>query len=86
MDIMDIEGRPFAKRGKWSGRKRVLYCRDCGSRKIVPYSELSYTCKCGGIQEELLMPAIDNGRVLINKRSPREIREYVLKQIRELEL
>lgn len=86
MDIIDIEGRAFAKRGKWSGRKRVLYCRDCGSRKIAPYTEVSYTCKCGGIQEELLMPVVDNGQVLIERQSPRQIRDYVLSQVSKLEL
>ncbi len=86
MDIMDLEGRAFAKRGKWSGRKRVLYCRDCDSRKIVPYSEVTYTCKCGGMQDELLIPVIDNGKVLIERQSPRNIREYVLSQVRKLEL
>ncbi len=86
MDIMDIEGRPFAKRGKWSGRKRVLYCKDCNSRTIVPYSEVPYTCKCGGLQEDLLIPVSDNGKILIHRSSPREIRQYVLAQIKDLEV
>src|SRR5256712_5292876 len=29
LDIMEIEGRPMAKRGKWSGAKDVLRCRAC---------------------------------------------------------
>ncbi len=86
MDIMDIEGRPFAKRGKWSGRKRVLYCKDCNSRTIVPYSEVPYTCKCGGLQEDLLIPVSENGNILIDRSSPREIRQYVLAQIKDLEV
>lgn len=86
MDIMDIEGRPFAKRGKWSGRKRVLHCKDCNSRTIVPYSEVPYTCRCGGLQEDLLIPVSENGKVLIDRSSPREIRQYVLAQIKDLEV
>jgi nicotinate phosphoribosyltransferase len=86
MDIMDIEGRPFAKRGKWSGRKRVLYCKDCNSRTIVPYSEVPYTCRCGGLQEDLLIPVSENGKILIDRSSPREIRQYVLAQIKDLEV
>jgi len=86
MDIVDIEGRPLAKRGKWSGRKRVLYCKDCNSRTIVPYSEVPYTCKCGSLQEDLLIPVSDNGKILIHRSSPREIRQYVLDQIKALEV
>src|SRR5262245_1115246 len=29
LDIMEIEGRPIAKRGKWSGAKNVLRCGGC---------------------------------------------------------
>ena len=36
MDIVEIDGVPFAKRGKWSGRKQILECPDCHSREIVP--------------------------------------------------
>lgn len=86
MDIMDIEGRPFAKRGKWSGRKRVLLCEICNTRAIVPYSEVPYTCKCGGPQEDVLIPVADNGRILIDKTSPKKIREFVLSQLAHLEL
>ncbi len=86
MDIMDIEGKPIAKRGKWSGRKRVIYCKKCNRRSILPYSEVPYTCHCGGMQEDLLIPVMDNGKALIERRSPREIREYVLSQISSLEI
>src|SRR5438552_8647516 len=30
LDIMEIEGKPFAKRGTWSGAKQVYRCPDCG--------------------------------------------------------
>jgi nicotinate phosphoribosyltransferase len=35
LDIVEVNGEPRAKRGKWSGRKRLLELRD-GSRKIHP--------------------------------------------------
>ena len=35
LDIIEVEGETRAKRGKWSGRKRLLELPD-GSRKILP--------------------------------------------------
>ena len=36
LDIVEVEGIPFAKRGKRSGRKRVDACGACGSRAVRP--------------------------------------------------
>src|SRR5919106_2304504 len=38
LDIMEIEGRPFAKRGKWSGAKEVYRCVACGETVVLPAS------------------------------------------------
>jgi nicotinate phosphoribosyltransferase len=35
LDIVEVDGEPRAKRGKWSGRKRLLELKD-GSHKIIP--------------------------------------------------
>src|SRR3990172_3374046 len=49
MDIIEIEGKPFTKRGKWSGSKRVLACAECGTRKIAPLAHAEkIICSCGG--------------------------------------
>lgn len=93
MDIMEVEGKPLAKRGKWSGSKRVLVCQKCGSRQIVPNNDVKYTCqkemenkKCDGIMEDVLIPVLDNGEILIQMESPQKIRERVLKNIESLSL
>src|ERR671922_531504 len=36
LDIMEIEGRAMAKRGKWSGAKDVLRCGHCRATVVVP--------------------------------------------------
>ncbi|MGH7567279.1 MAG: nicotinate phosphoribosyltransferase [Gemmatimonadota bacterium] len=36
LDIVEIDGRPIAKRGKESGRKALLVCGSCGTRVVVP--------------------------------------------------
>src|SRR4030067_3394565 len=48
MDIMEVEGKPLAKRGKWSGSKRVLRCQKCSTPLTVPYSHRKNKCQCGG--------------------------------------
>lgn len=86
MDIVEVEGKPIAKRGKWSGRKRVLRCKNCQKAMIVPFDDKPYNCDCGGMFEDILIPVIDNGNYLINIPSHREIRSFVLEQLKAINL
>jgi nicotinate phosphoribosyltransferase len=87
MDIVEIDGKPTAKRGKWSGSKRVMACPRCGARKIVPLSgTVDVACACGGRFDDLLAAAIDHGKVLTEPEPPARVREYALRQVRGLEL
>lgn len=86
MDIMEVEGKPLAKRGKWSGSKRVLRCPNCKSRKIVPNNQERYECKCGQEFEDILIPILDKGKQLIKTEQPSEIRTFVLENIRDIPL
>ena len=80
LDIVEVEGAPFAKRGKRSGGKQVFRCLSCGGRKIVPESAASPLCACGAGMEGLLLPAMRGGKVLAASRPPRELRKRVLDQ------
>ncbi len=84
MDIMEIEGKPHAKRGKWSGSKSVIRCGVCGDEKLVPYTTVREHCDCGGFQEDLLKPFIMEGKVVSSLPRPKEIRKYVLDQVKIL--
>lgn len=84
MDIVEVEGKPVAKRGKWSGSKRLLKCPGCGSRKITPLKEGTIKCECGRDYEDLLIPVLDNGQYLIEKDSASTIRDRVLREIQGL--
>jgi nicotinate phosphoribosyltransferase len=87
MDIIEIEGRPFTKRGKWSGNKRVLACGQCGARKIVPFARAEkIICTCGGTFNDLLVPVLDSGKELIKIDPPAKIREFALQQVKGLEM
>jgi len=87
MDIVEINGQPVAKRGKWSGSKRVLVCVRCRKRKIVPSNGADETaCSCGGVFNNVLIPVLDNGRPLIGQETPSRIREAVLQNVKDLSL
>ena len=86
MDIIEVEGSPLAKRGKWSGSKKVLECMKCGSRKIVPNNKSRHICSCKGKYIDILVPALDNGKQIIDIYPPAELRKKVLENIKELPL
>lgn len=87
MDIVEVDGKPLAKRGKWSGSKRVLACAACGERTIVPLAgKERHRCSCGGAFDDLLIPLLDNGRALREQEPAARIRESVLRSVKDLEL
>lgn len=86
MDIMEVEGKPIAKRGKWSGSKRVLRCKKCNAPLIKPLDKRRYRCHCGGETVDILLPFVENKRILKPLPSPKDIRAFVLKQIKDLDL
>lgn len=87
MDIIEIEGKPIAKRGKMSGAKRVLRCLGCYKDKVVPLDQnIDSRCDCGGEYADLLNPWYEKGKFLEKGRTPQEIRKYVLEQLKALEI
>ena len=84
MDIIEVEGRPLAKRGKMSGSKRVLRCIKCHADKMIPFQKTATRCECGGMLEEILVPFMKEGRLLDKLPRPKAVREYVLSQMRRL--
>jgi nicotinate phosphoribosyltransferase len=86
MDIIEVDGKPIAKRGKWSGSKQVISCTKCGQRKIVPNKAFKSACSCGGVYEELMRPVLDNGQELMKPETASRVRAAVMQQVRGLEL
>jgi nicotinate phosphoribosyltransferase len=84
MDIMEVNGKPFAKRGKWSGSKRVLRCLKCSSPKVAPFSKKPLKCTCGGKLEDVLLPFTDKKKILLKLLPAESIRSFVLGQIENL--
>jgi nicotinate phosphoribosyltransferase len=93
MDIVEIDGKPLAKRGKMSGSKSVLRCSRCFQDRVIPFKKNrgqsnrgSNRCSCGGRFKELLLPLIQKRKILWDLPTPQAIREYVLRQLPHCDL
>ena len=88
LDIVEIEGKPVAKRGKKSGRKQVLRCNDCFATLVGPHSypQSHLSCPCGGARRDLLRPAIRDGSIVAEAKPELQVRQFVLDQLSRVEL
>ena len=85
MDIVEVDGKPLAKRGKWSGSKRVLVCARCGARKIVPNkADVEQACSCGGLMNDIMISLLDKGTLLVEQETPARIRDAVMQAVKGL--
>jgi len=89
MDIVEIEGRPVAKRGKLSWKKQVWRCKECLSTRVTRRSVHDHPdCPEGHGKMVLLSKEfLEKGR-LVGPHLPKpiEIRESVLGQLELVEL
>ncbi len=85
MDIVEIDGTAVAKRGKWSGAKQVLRCRDCLQDDIVPLHENETwpeSCLvCDGDVEPLLSQSLEGGKLTRPAPDPGELRAKTLERL-----
>ncbi len=87
MDIVEMDGKPCAKRGKLGGKKEVWRCQKCLTDIVLPYTAPQPTCcKCQGKTRRMLKPLVKNGKIVAEWSKPKEIRKYVLKQLEKLSL
>jgi nicotinate phosphoribosyltransferase len=87
MDIVEIDSKLCAKRGKMGGKKEVWRCRECLTDTVLPFDAKAPSCpRCGGKTESMLKPLIKNGKIVAILPKPKEIRKYVLKQLGKLEI
>jgi nicotinate phosphoribosyltransferase len=78
MDIVEIDGKPVAKRGKLGGKKQVWRCGTCFIDRVLPSTAPEPTCpQCKGATEPMLKPLIRNGEIVEKLPALSEIRESV---------
>lgn len=82
LDIVEVNGKPISKRGKFSGKKQVWRCMDCFIDIVKLWNEEEPKCpKCGKRMKKMLIGFIKNGVISEKLPSAKESREYVLKQL-----
>jgi len=85
MDIVEVDGKPRAKRGKLGGRKQVWRCTECLTDTVKPADQPAPSCTaCGGRTEPMLKPLLRKGKLVGALPEPTEIRERVLAQLEKL--
>ncbi len=86
MDIVEKEGEPAAKRGKFSGKKKVFRCPECLAYKNLPWNTTAApTCTCGVEMEPMLKRYLRKG-VPTKERPPvSELRNKQLLQLAKAE-
>lgn len=86
LDIVELKGKPVAKRGKFGGRKRVWRCPKCLTDVLLLARESSPRCpSCGGKTRPVLVPLIKKGKIVAKLPLADEIRKRVLAQLEKLE-
>ncbi|MBM3472299.1 MAG: nicotinate phosphoribosyltransferase [Armatimonadetes bacterium] len=86
MDIVEIEGRPIAKRGKRSGRKQLVVCPSCRARTVVPYARAAEHagCRCGAETLLMVLPLLRQGEPAVPAPSIEQIRDRRAQQVATL--
>jgi nicotinate phosphoribosyltransferase len=79
MDIVEVEDKPIAKRGKASGAKTLLRCSKCHEDYVVAVgSRLRRRCRCKGRLENLMVGYMKSGKIVRRLESPERVRKRVL--------
>ncbi len=85
LDIVQLNNKPIAKRGKFSGVKEVYRCRECYEYLVLPRgNEVGRCPRCGGEMEEMLVTAIEKGEKRPGIEEPKMVRERVLRQLERI--
>ncbi len=87
-DIVEKEGKLYSKRGKMPGRKQVYRCKNCFNDTIRLFnSPPPEKCEvCGSEVFPLLKKYIENGKLVEEIKSDREIKKYVLEQLKKIQV
>lgn len=86
MDIVEIEGKPCAKKGKFGGKKKVLRCKNCFELLVLKHDENIKECPlCKGEMENFYFKIIEKGKIIYKFPDIDEKREYVLKELEKLQ-
>jgi nicotinate phosphoribosyltransferase len=81
MDIVEKDGIPVAKRGKFAGRKYVFRCPECLEYEVSLDRASPPRCSCGKEMRWAEVKVLEKGRRLVPEERAELIRERVLRQL-----
>ncbi len=80
-DIVNIEGKAIAKRGKFAGRKQVGYCESCDIYLCAQFEEEKILCpSCKFEMTKMLEKFIENGELITILPTEKEIQQHIQNQ------
>jgi len=86
LDIVEIEKKAIAKRGKFAGRKQIGYCPKCQIYLCEEFIIEEITCpSCKKVMEKKLEKIMEKGKIISKIPTEQQTREYVLQQIKTLD-
>lgn len=90
MDIVEKEGEPVAKRGKFSSKKQAYRCPECFEYEMRPWDEKEKekapTCECGEKMEPMLEKVMEDGELIDEYPDAQEIKKRVDEQRKKLDI
>ncbi len=87
LDIVEKDGAPVAKRGKFGGRKFLFRCSDCFNFEVSTSEGNVPSCAhCGKGMVPAMTKLMENGKRMIRDKKAEALRAEVLKQLERLEL
>ncbi|MFO7992402.1 MAG: hypothetical protein R6U61_08970 [Thermoplasmata archaeon] len=87
MDIVEKDGKPSAKRGKFSFKKQAYRCLDCFNYRMQRWAEnTGPVCPCGSTMEPMLEKVMEDGKIMGPYPDEGSIKSYVTKQLERAEI
>ncbi len=87
LDLVEIDGRPLAKKGKLSGRKVVYGCPACEGWILLPAGAPPPACAaCATPMVSLLRPLLRQGKLVRELPPVRDLRAGVLERLSRVDL
>ncbi|MDO5862549.1 MAG: nicotinate phosphoribosyltransferase, partial [Thermoplasmata archaeon] len=84
MDLVEKDGKPISKRGKFGGRKYAYRCPHCFAMGVSLSPDDDVRCSCGESMVMIERKVLDHGKKVSPDRAPSEIRAEVIRQIRQM--
>ncbi len=82
LDLVEVDGNPVSKRGKYGGRKQAWKCPRCHKWITMPWSSPGGECRsCRVLLEPMLRKVVEKGIPVAPRERPSAIRERVLKEL-----